>query len=83
MGRRAKSTDHFSPGDSNTICDTTGFKVKRSEVSRRWEGFYVISDAWHPRQSQDFPVAPKPQRVVKDVRLENLTTEDALPFEII
>lgn len=83
MGRRAKSTDYFSPNDSNTVCDITGQKVKRSQVLRRWEGFYVIPEAWHPRQPQDFPVIPKPQRVIKDVRIEDLTTDAVPSFEII
>ncbi len=58
----------FRPWDSNTICDVTGFRVKMSEVMRRWEGFYVIREAWHPRQPQDFPVVPVKQKVFKQVR---------------
>jgi len=83
MGRSHKSVSTFNAHDSNTHCDVTGFKVKRSEVKRRWEGFYVIDEAWHERQPQDFPVVPTKQRVVKDVRTESLTT-DAIPtFDII
>lgn len=70
MGRRFRPINTFSPHDSNTICDITGFKVKRSEVMRRWEGFYVIPEAWHPRQPQDTPVIPDPQQVFEDVRIE-------------
>lgn len=58
----------FKPFDSNTICDVTGFRVKFSQVRRRWEGFYVIEPAWNPRQPQDFPVVPVKQRVVQEVR---------------
>lgn len=58
----------FQEHDSNTICDVTGFRVKMSDVSRRWEGFYVIAEAWHPRQPQDFPVTPVKQQVYKDAR---------------
>ncbi len=83
MGRSYKSTNYFSPNDSNTICDTTGFKVKRSQVLRRWEGFYVIPEAFHPRQPQDFPVIPVKQITYGDVRVENLDTDDVQSFEII
>ncbi len=58
----------FRPWDSNTICDVTGFRVKFSEVMRRWEGFYVIEAAWHPRQPQDFPVVPEKQVIYRNVR---------------
>jgi hypothetical protein len=83
MGRSHRSLSTFNAHDSNTICDVTGFKVKRSEVLRRWEGYYVTAEAWHPRQPQDFPVVPTPQRVVKDVRTEDLTTDAVQTFEII
>ena len=81
MGRKYSSTNYFSPNDSNTICDQTGFKVKKSQVVRRWEGFYVIPEAFHPRQPQDFPVVPVTQQVFEDVRIENLDTDDALTFD--
>lgn len=83
MGRKYHSTNYFSPWDSNTICDTTGFKVKRSQVVKRWEGFYVIPEAFHPRQPQDFPVTPVPQLTYADVRIENLDTDDVETFDII
>ena len=78
-----KSFNTFSPNDSNTICDITGFKVKRSEVMRRWEGIYVIPDAWHPRQPQDLPVIPRPQKVYNDVRTEDLSADAVQSFDVI
>ena len=83
MGRKYKSTNYFSPFDSNTICDITGFKVKLSEVQRRWEGWYVIPEGFHPRQPQDFPVIPVKQQVYKNVRIESETDEAVTPPEII
>ena len=71
MGRGYKHISTFSPNDSNTIDDITGFKVKRSQVLRRWEGFYCVSDAWHPRQPQDTPVIPVPQKTYTDVRTQS------------
>ena len=80
MGRSFKPISTFSPNDSNTICDITGFKVKRSQVLRRWEGLYVIDAAWHNRQPQDTPVIPDPQKTYKDVRTqsEDTTAADAI-----
>ena len=83
MGRRHVNVSTFVAGDSNTICDITSFKVKKSEVLRRWEGFRVISDAWHIRQPQDTPVVPKPQRVYQDIRTQPESTTEADSFDTI
>ena len=82
MGRKYRSTNYFSPNDSNTIDDVTGFKRKRSQMKRRWEGF-MTDEGWHPRQPQDFPVVPVTQQVYKDIRTESLDTDDALGFDIV
>ena len=83
MGRSFKAINTFSPDDSNTICDVTGFKVKKSQVMRRWEGFYVIGDAWHPRQPQDTPVIPDPQKTYKDIRTQDEDETAAASFDIV
>ena len=80
MGRGFKHVNTFSPNDSNTICDITGFKVKRSQVLRRWEGLYVIDKAWHTRQPQDTPVAPDPQKTYNEVRTQSEDTTAADPI---
>jgi hypothetical protein len=77
MGRKYSTTNYFSPHDSNTVDDVTGFKRKRSQMKLRWEGF-LTDEGWHPRQPQDFPVIPVVQQVFEDVRTENLDT-DAVP----
>jgi len=33
----------------NVICDTTGFKRKRSQVKYQWNGTLVIPEAWDPK----------------------------------
>lgn len=77
----------FRPWDSNTICDVTGFRVKLSEVVRRWEGWYVIPEAWHVRQPQDFPVVPEKQHVYRHARKSDADREDIPvippPFPIV
>lgn len=60
--------EHFSENDCNTIDDETGFKVKMSEVRKRWDGFYVTEDNWEERQPQDFPRAPRTPKVYKNFR---------------
>lgn len=82
MGRKYTSTNYFSPNDSNTIDDVTGFKRKTSQMKRRWEGF-MTDEGWHPRQPQDFPVVPVTQQVYKDARTESLDTDDALGFDAV
>ena len=58
----------FKEWTSNTICDVTGFRVKFDDVQRRWEGWYVVPEAWHVRQPQDFPVVPVKQVIYREVR---------------
>ena len=78
-GRRYKSTNYFSPFDSNTVCDRTGFRTKKSNVQKTWEGFHVLPESWEPRQPQDFPVIPVTQQVYKNVRIEGVQAEGAFP----
>ncbi len=73
---RYKTTNYFQPHSSNTIGDVTGFKVKTTDVLRRWEGFYVLPEAWHPRQPQDF--AP---HILTTVTYKNTRVETANPSE--
>lgn len=67
---RYTTKNHFVPHQSNTICDVTGFKKKSSEVMRRWDGFFVIPEAWSPRQPQDFPATILPTQVFPNTRFE-------------
>ena len=82
MGRKYKPTNYFSPFDSNTIDDITGFKRKLSQVRRRWDGLYT-DEGFHPRQAQDFPVIPVKQQVYKNVRTESETDEAVTPPPVI
>lgn len=67
---------HFSEGSTNTIDDETGFKVKMSEVTKRWDGFYVTADNWEERQPQDFPRTPRTPKVFKNFR----STPELVPY---
>lgn len=46
--------DFYKPGDYNAICDGCGAKLKASEVTRDWKGFYKCVRCWEPRHPQDF-----------------------------
>lgn len=74
-GRGYKHVSSFSPNDSNTIDDVTGFKRKLSDMQRRWEGWFT-DQGWNPRQPQDFPITAQKQQVYKDAR-----SEQAIPSE--
>jgi len=61
----------FEPHASNSICDVTGFRMKSTQLLRRWEGYMVVAAAWNPRQPQDFPVIPTKQRTYPEARKGN------------
>lgn len=58
------------PGDHNVICDRTGYKVKRSECIREWNGLLVRRESWEPRHPQDFVRAFEDDQSVRDPRSE-------------
>lgn len=46
--------DFLRNGDYNGICDACGHKYKFSQLKLRWDGLYVCSYDWEPRQPQDY-----------------------------
>jgi hypothetical protein len=46
--------DFFSDGDWNAVCFECARKRKASEMVRHWKGYYVCSEHWELRHSQDF-----------------------------
>ena len=75
-GRGYKHINSFSPFDSKSVCDRTGFERKLSDMEKTWEGWYVLPEAWAARQPQDFPVVPQKQVVYKEARSELANTGD-------
>ncbi len=52
---------YFREGDFNTICERSGFKCKRSDCRKEWDGRLVYKLFWRPRHPQDIPAKmPKP-----------------------
>jgi hypothetical protein len=62
--------EYFSPNDSNTIDDITGFKTKFSKMQKTWDGWWTGPKSWYYRNPQDFPVTAQRQIVYKDARSE-------------
>jgi len=73
----------FSEWDSNTIDYISGFKVKLSDVARRWDGIYAAPELIEPRQPQDFPVTAQRQVVFKEARSEQVEAEGAVTPPVI
>lgn len=48
------SKDRFVVGTYNALCDECGFKFKAIDLRSRWDGAFVCSKCWEPRQPQDF-----------------------------
>jgi UDP-N-acetylenolpyruvoylglucosamine reductase len=64
------SNDNFVLGDSNAICDECGWKYKRSQLKKRWDGLLVCAKDYEERHEQD-SIKIRPERNnVKDARTE-------------
>lgn len=50
----AGRADQLVLGDWNAVCYQCGRKRKASTLVRHWQGYYVCSEHWEPRQPQDF-----------------------------
>jgi hypothetical protein len=70
----------------NVICDRSGFKRKRKDCRKQWDGLLVLDKFWERRQPQDkLPAAidnltvsdPRPEP--KDVFVDRVTVEDLCP----
>ena len=86
MGRQYKSTNYFSPFDSNTIDDRTNAKMKISASMKEWNGLLVGASTFSVRHPQDLPVIPQKQHVFKEARSEQVEAEgpvDGIEDEII
>jgi len=60
----------YREGDYNVICELSGFKAKRSQCRKTWDGYLVRRDFWEPRHPQDRVTAIPERQGVKDARPE-------------
>lgn len=45
---------HLKLGDWNAICDVCGFKLKASQLRKRWDGMMCCEEDWETRNPLDF-----------------------------
>jgi len=50
---------YFKIGDWKVECAECGAARKSSELRKTWDGFYMCSRCWQPRNQQDFVRATK------------------------
>lgn len=70
MGR----ADFWKAGDHNVICDRTGFKMKRSQCRKEWNGQLVRRESFEERQPQDYLRSFEDHQAVADPRSEAADT---------
>ena len=58
----------YIPGDPWLICDECGFKYRRSEMHKRWDGFMVCEKDFEPRHPQEFVRGSKDTIAFRDSR---------------
>lgn len=84
----------YTKGDWNAICESCGRKVKSSELQQRWDGLYVCSKDWEPRQPQDFVrgiadiqvppwTRPEPEDVFVPINYTRSTSDNVSIGEVI
>lgn len=72
----------YVSGDYNVIDDLSGFRVKRSECRKRWDGLLVREKDWEPRHPQDL-LRVKPDRIkVADPRPETPDVFEPTPVTV-
>jgi hypothetical protein len=64
MGLCLGPSNYLKLGDHAAFCDVCGFRFHASELRKRWDGMYVCSEDYEPRNEQDFirsiPEKPAP-----------------------
>ena len=62
--------DDYRPGDPWVICDHSGFKIRRSESRKMWNGLIVHHRFWEPRHPLDMIRSKRDKQSVPDPRPE-------------
>lgn len=63
-------TDSYRAGDNYAICDECGFKYRRSELRKRWDGLLVCRKDWEPRHPQELVHSVRERSRVRGARPE-------------
>lgn len=64
-------SDDYVPGDYYVICDFSGFKIRRSEARKMWNGLLVHHRFWEPRHPLDTIRSKSDKQTVSDPRPES------------
>lgn len=63
-------SDSYIPGDYYGACDVCGFKTRRSQMRRRWDGAMVCLKDFEQRHPQDLIKPIQERQPLRDVRPE-------------
>lgn len=80
-------SDKYVPGDYWLLCEATGFKIRRSEAVKQWDGAWVhkdFVDVEHPLETPReaskarpvFPTRPEPTDTFVTVPLSGIETNE-------
>ena len=77
---------YYKPGDYYLKCDYSGFKIRRSDARKTWDGHLVHKDFWESRQPQDFVRGRADKIAVDEPRPEGddqfLSTNEVQPEDL-
>ena len=65
---------YYKKGDPNVICGRTGWKVKRSQCVKQWDGLIVLRTHAEERHPQDNLPPGRASKPVQDSRPEPTDT---------
>jgi len=65
---------HYEHGNPNSICDRSGFKVKKSTTRKEWNGLTVRDKDWEARHPQDYVRGREDRQSVHEPRPESANT---------
>ena len=54
MATRSKDQNTLAEGSWNTICDGCGFKFKKEDLRKRWDGYMMCKEDWETQHPSDF-----------------------------
>lgn len=78
--------EFYRSGDNYVICDFSGFKIRRSESRKMWNGLIVHHRFWEPRHPLDLIRSKTDTQNVPDPRPEPedsfLGTNDVVASEL-
>lgn len=62
--------DTYRSGDNYVICEMSGFKIRRSDSRKMWNGLVVHKRFWEPRHPLDMIRSKSDKQSVPDPRPE-------------